>query len=59
MVRSWAASASESRHASGTETAIPPGISLAPSRRPQTSAEIRFRSVSSTRPPSQVATISW
>ncbi len=58
VVRSWAARASESRQASGTETAIPPGISLAPSSRPQISAEMRSRSVTSTRPPSQVATIS-
>ena len=59
LVRSWPASASESRQASGSETASPPGRSLAPSSRPQISVEIRSRSFSSTRPPSQVAKISW
>jgi hypothetical protein len=58
-LRSWPASASESRHASGSETASPPGRSLAPSSRPQISVEIRSRSFSSTRPPSQVAVMSW
>ena len=70
--RSWPASASLSRHASGSETASAPGVdpgiaalrartagSRVASRRPWISVARRSRSASSTRPPPQTASSSW
>ena len=63
--RSWPASASLSRQASGSETARAPDVALEPfassagsrvaSSRPQINVASRSRSAASTRPPSQTA----
>ena len=53
LTRSWDSNASDSRHASGSETESPDAV--AASSRPQISVDMRVSSVTPTRPEFQVA----